>query len=53
MDFLIFDKYAAYIWASYLITFAVIGLLFFNTKSARKQIITKLRIKYIRDKNND
>ncbi|SMM97978.1 hypothetical protein SPONN_262 [uncultured Candidatus Thioglobus sp.] len=50
MDFLVFDKYAYYIWTSYLLTFIVIAFFFISAKSNRKRIITQLRIKYLRDK---
>lgn len=50
MEFLMFDKYTLYIWASYLLTFITIAFLFINTKAKHTQIISKLRIKYSRDK---
>ncbi|SMN11876.1 hypothetical protein SPBRAN_69 [uncultured Candidatus Thioglobus sp.] len=50
MEFLAFDKYAYYIWASYLLTFIIIAFFFISAKSNRKHIITQLRIKYLRDK---
>lgn len=53
MEFLTFDKYAFYIWASYFLTFAVIAFLFISTKTNHTQVLTKLRIKYTRDKNNN
>ncbi|SFV88268.1 hypothetical protein MNB_SUP05-SYMBIONT-7-383 [hydrothermal vent metagenome] len=48
MEFLLFDKYAAYIWASYLLTFAIVGFLFVSTKANHKRVVTQLRIKYAR-----
>ncbi len=51
MDFLLFDKYSAYIWASYLLTFLTIVVLFVGAKTTHKRTITQLRIKYARDKN--
>lgn len=50
MEFLIFDKYAVYIWASYGLTFATIAFLFFSTKANRKRVVTQLKIKYARGK---
>ncbi len=50
MDFLLFDKYSAYIWASYFLTFITIAILFISTKTIHKRNITQLRIKYARDK---
>ncbi|CAC9452381.1 hypothetical protein BHECKSOX2_118 [Bathymodiolus heckerae thiotrophic gill symbiont] len=50
MEFLLFDKYTSYIWASYLLTFATVAILFIGTKSAHKRAMTQLRIKYARGK---
>ncbi len=49
MDFLLFDKYTIYIWASYLLTFATIAILFVGTKITHKRNTIQLRIKYERD----
>ncbi len=49
-DFLPYGKYAFYIWFSYLITVAVIAMLFIRTQSARKQILRQLHLKYSREK---
>lgn len=48
MDFLIFDKYALYIWVSYLLTFTMVAFLFISAKINHARIATQLRIKYIR-----
>lgn len=53
MEFLLFDKYAAYIGASYLLTFAIVGFLFISTKANHKRVVTQLRIKYARGEKND
>ncbi|CAC9435194.1 heme exporter protein CcmD [bacterium endosymbiont of Bathymodiolus sp. 5 South] len=50
MEFLLFDKYTTYIWASYLLTFATVAILFISTKATHKRTITQLRIKYKRNK---
>ncbi|CAB5502064.1 hypothetical protein [uncultured Gammaproteobacteria bacterium] len=50
IEFLLFDKYTAYIWASYLLTFATVAILFVGTKATHKRTITQLHIKYARDK---
>jgi len=53
MDFLLFDKYTTYIWVSYLLTFAMVSFLFISAKVNRTRVITQLRIKYIRGRNNN
>ena len=50
MEILMFDKYTAYIWASYLLTFATVAFLFINTRSTHKRAIMQLSIKYSREK---
>jgi len=50
LDMFSFDKYTYYIWFSYFITFAVIAILFFRTKSLHESAIMQLRIKYSRGK---
>ncbi|CAC9642849.1 heme exporter protein CcmD [bacterium endosymbiont of Bathymodiolus sp. 5 South] len=50
MEFLLFDKYTTYIWASYLLAFATVAILFISTKATHKRTITQLRIKYKRNK---
>jgi hypothetical protein len=39
MEFLLFDKYTTYIWASYLLTFATVAILFVSTKATHKRTI--------------
>lgn len=51
MDFLLFDKYSIYIWASYLLTFITIAILFISAKITHKRTMTQLRIKYARGKS--
>jgi heme exporter protein CcmD len=43
MEFLLFDKYTTYIWASYLLAFATVAILFISTKATHKRTITQLR----------
>jgi heme exporter protein CcmD len=50
IDFLLFDKYTTYIWASYLLTFFTVAILFVGTKVTHKRTIIQLRIKYARGK---
>ncbi|MBA5249394.1 hypothetical protein MNB_SUP05-SYMBIONT-4-491 [hydrothermal vent metagenome] len=50
MEFLLFDKYAAYIWVSYGLTFAVIAFLFISTKTNHNRAVSQLRVKYARAK---
>ncbi|MBT3195997.1 MAG: heme exporter protein CcmD [Candidatus Ruthia sp.] len=50
LDLVSFDKYTYYIWFSYFLTFAVISVLFFRTKSLHEKAIIQLRIKYSRGK---
>ncbi|MCH9645414.1 MAG: heme exporter protein CcmD [Proteobacteria bacterium] len=46
---LAFDKYASYIWFSYGLTFITIAFLFLRAKTAHRDTIKQLRIKYSRD----
>jgi len=49
-SFLPYGKYAFYVWSSYLMTFLLIGSMFYTTRKIRIRAFRELKIKYTRGK---